>query len=229
MLPMRRWVGWLGVVALAVGCTTALVPRDPAGGTDGAVDRPRGSTGGAVVDAAREIGRGGVSVTDAAPDLGFVGRPDPSPLGLACRSASDCLTGFCVDGVCCDSACAGPCLTCAALGALGTCVARDVGTGPRTANDCLVSSPATCGLNGLCDGVGGCERYVPGTLCAQASCLDSMTVRQASICDGLGACVAGAINLCAPYTCTDGACYADDCQFTPGDCLPPGKRDASSD
>jgi hypothetical protein len=215
MAAMRRSVGWVVAAALAMGCSSPLTPLRPVGGTDAAIDRATGSVGPVVVDAAHEVGQGG--------------RPDLLPLGLACRSAADCLTGYCVDGVCCDSACAGPCLACAAPGALGTCVVRVGGTAPR-AGGCPADAPVTCGLSGLCDGEGGCALYRADTVCAPGTCVDATTAQAVSVCDGAGRCVRGALTfICAPYACKDGLCSTDDCRLNPADCSAPGRLDASSD
>jgi hypothetical protein len=238
MSTMRWAVGCVAAVALAVGCSSQLAPLRAASGTDAAVDHVVGTGAPMAVDAASDVGRGlpvvdaardvgrGLPVVDAAPD--FVGRPDPALPGLACRKAIDCITDYCVDGVCCNTACTGPCVTCSAPGAVGTCLPVDLGA-PARVGQCPADSPATCGRTGACDGVGGCQLYPAETLCVSGACVDGTTVRVASTCDGFGTCQPGPIQSCAPYTCRGGACYADDCQLSPADCLSLGNRDASSD
>src|SRR5262249_53285576 len=54
--------------------------------------------------------------------------------GAQCTAGTDCASGACVDGVCCNEECTGTCMTCAAVGSLGTCVPAEVGTDPR--NEC---------------------------------------------------------------------------------------------
>jgi len=113
---------------------------------------------------------------------------------------------------------------------MGTCVKRAVGSLPRGgAAGCPFEDPRTCGLTGLCDGQGGCELYAADTLCQPSACVDGVTVQLASVCDGRGICVVGAVTTCTPYTCSEGACAVDDCQFDPADCPPRGNRDASLD
>jgi hypothetical protein len=99
---------------------------------------------------------------------------------------------------------------------------------PAPTGACPDTTPAGCGLDGTCDGAGGCHRYAAGTVCAAPTCLDSATSQSAAVCDGRGICVAGSLQICSPYTCVGGACYADDCKFQPEDCLQPPNRDASS-
>lgn len=225
-MPEMRWaVGWATALALALGCSSPLAPQRPLAGTDAAVDRAARPSGATAVDAARDVGRG-PSLIDAAPD--FLGRGELVPIGAACRSASDCLTGFCVDGVCCSSACTGPCVTCSALGAMGTCLPVDLGA-PAPLGGCPAEGAATCGRTGGCDGVGGCELYPEGTLCMQGTCVDGTTLQAPSTCDGLGACRPGPTQSCAPYTCASGVCQVDDCRFNPADCVSTGNHDASSD
>jgi hypothetical protein len=208
---MRWAVGWAAVVAFAMACSSPLAPQRPLGGTDAAVDqaRPLGPT-----------------AVDAWPDL--VGRVPPAPNGTPCQSGSDCGSGFCADGVCCNIACTGRCVTCAMPGAVGTCYPVDNGAVAHP-GDCPAANPATCGMTGMCDGVGGCQLYPPGTFCARSTCVDGATLRGASTCDGLGTCTPGPAQSCAPYTCANGACQVNDCQLDPSLCPPPGNRDASSD
>jgi hypothetical protein len=212
---MRWAVGCLTAVALAMGCSSHLAPPRSGGGPDAAVDRaPRPSDGPSpIIDAA----------FDAAIDFLDLGPP-----GAVCQSGSGCQTGICVDGVCCNTACSGPCVTCSAPGRAGTCFPIATGTAAR-ADGCPAASPATCGMTGSCDGVGGCALYPAATLCAAAACVDATTLKAASTSDGLGTSTPGPTESCAPYTCVDGACFANDCQRNPADCVTRPNRDASLD
>src|SRR5207302_5611809 len=105
--------------------------------------------------------------------------------GQACATAGDCASGFCVDAVCCSNACFSGCQTCSAVGSVGTCTNRGVGTSPRAAVDCAAAAPASCGFDGTCDGVGACRRYLGGTVCGAGTCQGQSVVGQA-VCDGLG-------------------------------------------
>ncbi|MBM4394027.1 MAG: hypothetical protein FJ090_23110, partial [Deltaproteobacteria bacterium] len=85
-------------------------------------------------------------------------------VGAACTSLATCKSGFCVDGVCCESACDSTCLACsraATGGSDGTCADVQANLDPR--GDCADDGAPACGLNGLCDGAGACDRYAgPG-------------------------------------------------------------------
>ena len=45
----------------------------------------------------------------------------------SCSTNGQCVSGFCADGVCCDTACAGPCVSCAQPGRVGTCSPAQTG------------------------------------------------------------------------------------------------------
>lgn len=224
MGEMRWVVSCLAMVAFAAGCSSPLSPLGSGGGRDAAVDRALRPIGATVVDAAGEIGRGR-QIIDAGPDV--VGRGEPAPIGSPCQSGIDCRTGFCVDGVCCNTSCIGSCVTCAAPRAMGTCLPLDTGAVARPGG-CPAASPATCGMTGLCDGVGGCGLYATGTLCVPSACVGGTTMQVASTCDGLGTCRPGPTQSCVPYTCASGACQVDDCR-NPADCEARPNRDASLD
>ena len=94
--------------------------------------------------------------------------------GGACKAATDCASGYCVDGVCCNTACAGACRSCALASARGTCT-------PIAANSldnrnvCKDQGVASCGTNGRCDGAGGCAKYATGTVCGGEKCARTST------------------------------------------------------
>ena len=196
-----------GVLATAVACqSNALAPL---GGAGGQSSHPNARDAGAD-DGAKSTGDGSPNhlSADAAPSL----------LGAACTSSQGCLSGYCVEGVCCTSACTGGCLTCAAPGAVGTCLERAVGAPPRLATDCPVDAPATCGLDGTCDGAGACRLYLLGTTCVSGVCANG-AVTGVGVCDGQGSCRPGPTLVCAPYDCDSatGLCKAS-CA-SDGDCL----------
>ena len=66
---------------------------------------------------------------------------------------------------------------------------------------------STCGLDGSCDGLGGCRTYPVGTECS-ATCT-SASASTVSTCDATGTCLAGGPTDCLPYACnsTTGACF----------------------
>jgi hypothetical protein len=138
-------------------------------------------------------------------------------VGAQCAAAGECESGFCTDGVCCSSECAGTCMTCAAVGSLGTCTPADVGTDPR--DQCADEKVETCGKDGVCDGAGACRKYAQGTICAPASCTGS-TLTQASRCDANGTCPAAVTQSCAPFVCgANGVCQTV-CSKD-AECVPP--------
>jgi hypothetical protein len=130
------------------------------------------------------------------PDAAAAGRTN----GSACGCDRDCGSGFCVDGVCCDSACTGTCQSCRTKSAPGTCSFVAAGDAPRTAADCPRSDPATCGLDGTCDGQGACRSHVLGTVCQAGTC-EGASVTNSRICDGAGSCEPGPATICAPFNC----------------------------
>ncbi len=121
-------------------------------------------------------------------------------LGTACTTAAQCASGSCVDGVCCNVASCGSCQACDLPGAPGVCALVAAGqVDPRGV--CTDQGAATCGSNGLCDGVGGCQQYGQGTVCAASSCPPGgSTLTHQGSCSGTGACDATTVS-CAPYLC----------------------------
>lgn len=189
-----RWAVWIGLGALlAAGCGGK--ERLPTSGASPAKD-------GSPPPASNDGG------SDAATDAGQRPGGDLAQLGSSCTRGADCRSGFCADGVCCNIACTGPCVTCAPSGRLGTCFPVDDGA-PEPHGLCVNQGAASCGLNGTCDGVGGCAFYPAGTACASSTCTGAVLTLTRT-CDGLGACGAGTTIACSPFQCLDGSCY-DDC------------------
>jgi hypothetical protein len=84
---------------------------------------------------------------------------------------------------------------------------------------CAAQAVSTCGLNGFCDGNGGCQKFATGTTCASATCNGSFVVG-ASTCSTSGVCTAPAPNpQCSPFQCSGGACKTT-CTGN-GDCVSP--------
>ena len=139
--------------------------------------------------------------------------------GASCSGDTECASGTCAQGICCNSACTGACQSCALTTSLGACVNAP----PHVADPALICTDqgaSSCGNDGRCDGSGGCERYVAGTVCAPPNCpsgSDSFT--GARLCDGLGTCLPPASFTCSPYGCgtnaCKGACASD------ADCIAP--------
>ncbi|MCS6798456.1 MAG: hypothetical protein NZ898_07995, partial [Myxococcota bacterium] len=145
--------------------------------------------------------------------------------GEPCTSASQCLSGFCVDGVCCESACGG--------GASDDCQACSTDSGGSRNGRCtaLVAAVApmvTCRrAAGPCDAAETCtaassecpeDRFAAaGTMCRAATCADGVATSEGR-CSGLEvSCPEGARMECAPYICGPSACRSD-CA-TSADCV----------
>jgi hypothetical protein len=129
--------------------------------------------------------------------------------GSACGCDADCQTGFCVDGLCCDSACTDTCKSCKVPGSPGVCTFVPAGEPPRSASTCPASEASTCGLDGTCDGSGGCRKFVLGTICQPGTC-SGASVTNANVCDGAGRCKPGPATICAPFNCdsASGTCVS---------------------
>ncbi len=137
-----------------------------------------------------------------------------APLGATCTAGSGCASGNCADGVCCDTACGMPCHGCGLAGSAGHCVPVPAGVDPK--NDCAAQPATTCGLDGTCDGKGGCRKYAAGTQCAPGGCQGD-SERSARLCDGNGVCQGARLRNCAPAVCRMDSCstrcvLATDCQ-----------------
>ncbi|MFT3771992.1 MAG: hypothetical protein QM820_41830 [Minicystis sp.] len=126
-----------------------------------------------------------------------------APQGGTCMTDHQCTTNHCVDGFCCDTTCTNGCDACsnAKTGAAnGTCSHVTVGTDPN--NVCNDQGATSCGTNGVCDGLGACQKYPSGTVCAGAAC-NSNTLTKQKTCNGSGTCVTPnpATQGCSPYLC----------------------------
>ena len=195
---------WVLIAALMIGagfggagCRDGGKSQNGSGGAngqgDGSVDRPDSSgDGGGKRDMSSCGGATGHASTD---------------LGQSCTCNSECGSGFCVDGVCCNSACTDKCMSCNLPGSEGTCGAVPDGVNPRDQSECAASAEASCGLDGTCNGMGGCRKHVLGTVCFAGTC-DGDGMTNVNICDGEGACKPGPAASCFPYTCAGDKCLA---------------------
>jgi hypothetical protein len=216
-LPAKRntayFAGFVRVVAMTGLVAAACSQPEHLSGKAGGGARPDGASLGE--DALeQDVPTGTVDGSTEVPTVGLVA-------GAPCAAGAACASGFCTDGVCCTSDCAGTCMTCAAVGSLGTCMPAEVGTDPR--DQCPDDTVATCGRDGVCDGAGACRKYAQGVTCAEASCTGS-TMTLASRCDANGACPTPAKQSCAPFICgANAACQtvcAKDAECTaPNTCL----------
>ncbi len=118
----------------------------------------------------------------------------------SCSCDQECQTGFCVDGICCTSACGETCKACNLRSSLGDCAFVPSGAQPNDPSVCSASTPATCGLDGTCDGKGGCRKYASGTECKAGTC-DGDGVSGILTCDGNGKCNQAISQTCPPYSC----------------------------
>jgi hypothetical protein len=117
----------------------------------------------------------------------------------SCNTNQDCDSSFCSDRVCCNTACEGACVSCNLVGLVGTCSPVDAGMAdPHGA--CTDQGAPSCGHDGTCDGVGGCQMYAKGTTCAVPTCTSS-EVTPTGTCDGSGTCHFGPSTVCYPYLC----------------------------
>ncbi len=147
------------------------------------------------------------SDADCAPNVKCVnGSCGKRPAGGLCTAANECASGFCADGVCCNVACTGPCVSCNQSGRVGTCWPTVMGVSdPHKL--CTTTDQSTCGQTGACDGLGGCSKYAPETVCVSPSCTGNR-MNTAGTCDGLGTCRPQGIENCDPYRCTNNACVS---------------------
>jgi hypothetical protein len=126
-------------------------------------------------------------------------------LGVTCAADGECVSGKCVEGVCCDSACTGACRSCALASTMGRCTPVAAGA-VDSKGVCADQGATTCGQNGRCDGVGGCQQYKVGTVCAPESCSGNVYT-PASTCTATGQCAPPDSLPCAPYTCNGNTCF----------------------
>jgi hypothetical protein len=135
------------------------------------------------------------------------------PLGGSCDTNGDCDSNICQQNVCCDMACTGVCRSCAVTGRRGSCAPVPAGTDPL--DHCAPG--ASCGGDGLCDGMGGCRVQSAGTPCAPAQCANGVSTPERT-CDGSGTCRNVQGSSCAPHLCGATACRTT-C-VGDGDCVP---------
>jgi len=151
--------------------------------------------------------------------------PGDPPCGSQCNGSGGC--AFATSGTAC-----GPCAQCDGNGACSVfqpagsdpadvcglcrvcpgdgpdCVAVAAGADPW--EECDADPPESCGLNGDCDGQGGCDLHPPGTVCQPELCQDGVH-HPADLCDGLGSCIDSGTDLCLPYVCLDTVVCRSDC------------------
>src|SRR5436190_2542374 len=120
--------------------------------------------------------------------------------------------------------CTGTCMSCAIATSMGPCTPIAAGRPPVTASQCPMAAASTCGNDGTCNGAGACRKYVTGTVCTAATCMDTVTALSSRTCDGAGVCRAATTLPCGKYTCdtTASACRASCTTATAAtDCVAP--------
>ena len=129
--------------------------------------------------------------------------------GETCGCNDECQTGFCVAGICCSSACTEGCKACTLPGSPGECTLVPSGVRPVDPKFCSAGTPATCGLDGFCDGKGVCRKFVKGTDCSIGDCNGDVLLG-GKACDGNGNCSEPSIVTCAPFACdaSEKACFS---------------------
>ncbi len=94
----------------------------------------------------------------------------------------------------------GPCRYCNGEKEDADCIPAAFGEDPF--DDCEASEPASCGVSGVCDGLGGCALYSTDTVCKAAVCtdLESESGQVSYRCDGNGKCK-DRFQVCGGYLC----------------------------
>ncbi|HRI67217.1 MAG TPA: hypothetical protein PK156_23400, partial [Polyangium sp.] len=123
---------------------------------------------------------------------------------VACTSAAQCLSNFCVDGVCCNNICMGSCQACSAAkkgsGQDGICGSIKAATDPD--NECS---------NGDCNGSGACTTSPQPTFSNGTACSSSTQCASGYCADGV-CCDSWCLGTCQACTAakknqgTDGTC-----------------------
>ncbi len=198
-----------GVSCLDASCPISGTTLTPAGTCDG--------SGSCVVPAATSCfpfacGAGACKSTCAgdmdcaAPATCGTGSCGLKPVGAICAGPGECRSNFCAQGVCCNTACSTSCRSCVVAGSVGTCSPTPAGDTDLT-GACHDEGAMTCGMTGVCDGVGGCQLYDAGTQCAPPACPTGTTgATLARVCDGSGTCRAAMTQSCGSYQCNGTTC-----------------------
>jgi hypothetical protein len=213
---------------LTLGCVNLTRPPElaqpRAGGIDATaepLDAPASEADGAAPDTAIDASLAAALRQDG-PEPADLPPAVPAPpadaalLGNAarCDRGDQCQSGACQSGVCCAEACNRRCFACNLPGSEGTCA--PIPAGQADVARCPTEALGSCGLDGTCDGKGGCRRYIDGTVCVPGGCSDATEVG-ARTCDGNGTCRMPSTRSCAPNVCMGTSCgtrctSASECQ-----------------
>ena len=144
--------------------------------------------------------------TDAdclAPNTCIGGSCGKKPIGAGCGADAECNSSVCAQGRCCSVACTGTCKSCAIAGSEGTC--RNVPDNQDPLGQCDDQGMMTCGLDGMCNGMGACRKYPANIVCGTDSCTGG-TAMLAARCTTAGACGTPMLQNCSPYVCGATTC-----------------------
>lgn len=182
-------------------CVRADASVNEASVEDGRNDAPP-LDGGGDLSPTNDTGNDITSSDLPAPDMGSpdmaaadLSQPDAPPPkkanGAACKLATECKSGQCVDGYCCNSSCKGDCQSCALAGKLGICSTEADGSlcGKETCAAGVASSPQCSG--------GAC--LVKKTNCQEFTC-DSATPTCRTTCTSAAHC-SDSSALCISASC----------------------------
>ena len=209
-----------GILCQDQACETSylLAPPDYCDGAGNCVDSGTTDCFPYACDAASGICKTQCSGTlDCQSGLSCSGGACKKATGQTCGASAECTSSHCVDGVCCLTACAGLCQKCNQAGRAGYCDYLPGGDDPD--GECAADPASTCGLNGSCDGSGGCQKWTSGTVCAAQACNGTTKTSLARNCNGSGTCQDRGSVDCLPFTCNPatGTCRvacttSSDCQ-----------------
>ncbi len=110
--------------------------------------------------------------------------------GAPATNGYECTSGVVADGVCCDKACTG-CNACTsalngqASNTTGSCLPVVAG---KSAPHSACPSGTECGMDGNCDGNGGCHYPLEGASCGTSSCNSTTSMLTKGTCDSTHAC-----------------------------------------
>ena len=171
--------------------------------------------------------------------------------GATATQTYECASGIIADRVCCDKDCTG-CSACTAAlngqatNTTGTCMAVTAAKAADPHGICPAASDP-CGMDGTCNGNGGCHYAAVGSDCGTPSCNSSTSMLTKSACSSSHVCTAGSATPCdgsracasasacktgacsanaecaSGYVCTSGSCESNHCSPNPcqngGTCL----------
>ncbi len=154
--------------------------------------------------------------------------------GAPATNTYECTSGVVADGVCCDKACTG-CSACTATlngqaaSTTGQCLPV---VANKTAPHSACPAGTECGMDGNCDGNGGCHYPIVGASCGTSSCNTTTSMLTKGACDSTHACqqstgacpglmaCASSLTSCKPAPCSADADCATGNYCASGTCSP---------